>query len=147
IRTLEEQGHLKPGGQPLDPAGKVVRGRQRTVTDGPFMEAKDLVNGFLFVEARDLAQATALASGCPMLEGDGSVEVRPGRKLDLETGAAWPGASRSSGASRGAWSRRSPGSSGCTTWLWRRTSCRTPSAAPSSPGRSAACPRTRPPGS
>jgi hypothetical protein len=83
IRKLEEQGHLKPGGQPLDPAGKVVRGKQKTVTDGPYMEAKDLVNGFLFVDAKDLAQATELAAGCPMLEGDGSVEVRPVRKLSL----------------------------------------------------------------
>ena len=35
------------------------------------------VLGFLVVEARDLAQAVELASGCPMLAGGGSVEVRP----------------------------------------------------------------------
>jgi hypothetical protein len=77
IRRLEEGGHMKNPGQPLDPAGKVVRGRQRTVTDGPYVEAKDIVLGFIIVEARDAGQAVELARGCPMLEGDGSVEVRP----------------------------------------------------------------------
>ena len=47
------------------------------MTDGPYIEAKDLVLGFIIVQARDLAQATELAHGCPMLEGDGSVEIRP----------------------------------------------------------------------
>jgi hypothetical protein len=77
IRGLEANGHLKDPGQPLERAGAVVRGRQRMVTDGPYVEVKDLVAGFIVVEARDLAQAVELASGCPMLEGEGSVEVRP----------------------------------------------------------------------
>ena len=51
IRNLEAKGHLKHPGQPLDPAGKVVRGS--TVTDGPYVEAKDLVLGFIIVEARE----------------------------------------------------------------------------------------------
>ena len=79
---LEAGGHLKDRGQPLDRAGKVVRGKQRTVTDGPYVEAKDLVAGFIVVEARDLQQAVDLAAGCPMFEGGGSVEVRP--VLDLK---------------------------------------------------------------
>lgn len=82
MRDLEAKGHLKNPGQPLQPGGKVVRGKQRTVTDGPFIEVKDLVAGFIIVEARDLAQATELAAGCPMLEGEGSVEVRPVGTID-----------------------------------------------------------------
>lgn len=77
IRDLETKGHLKNRGQPLDRTGKVVRGRKKLVTDGPYVEAKDLVLGFIVVQARDIAQATELATGCPMLEGDGSVEIRP----------------------------------------------------------------------
>ena len=77
IRELESKGHLKNRGQPLDRTGKVVRGRKKLVTDGPYVEAKDMVLGFIIIEARDLAQATKLAAGCPMLEGDGSVEIRP----------------------------------------------------------------------
>lgn len=83
IRDLETKGHLKNPGQPLERTGKVVRGSSKVVTDGPFVESKDMVLGFMVVEARDIEQAVALANGCPMLAGDGSVEVRPVRKLDF----------------------------------------------------------------
>jgi hypothetical protein len=77
MRELETKGHLKERGQPLERTGKVVRRQGQMVTDGPYAEAKDLVAGFIVVEARDLAQAAELAAGCPILEGDGAVEVRP----------------------------------------------------------------------
>ena len=77
MRDLEATGHLKNRGQPLERTGKVVRGTQKLVTDGPFTEAKDLVAGFIVVEARDLDEAIELSKGCPMLVGNGSVEVRP----------------------------------------------------------------------
>jgi hypothetical protein len=75
IRRLEAQGHLERRGQPLDPAGKVVR--SGTVTDGPYAESKDLVLGFLVVQARDLDEAAQLALDCPIAREGGSVEVRP----------------------------------------------------------------------
>lgn len=81
IRELETTGHLKNPGQPLAPHGSVVRGRTKAVTDGPFAEAKDMVLGFIVVNARDLAEAVELSKGCPMLEGGGSVEVRPVGRL------------------------------------------------------------------
>ena len=84
IRDLESRGHLKERGQPIGPGGAVVRGPQRTVTDGPFVEAKDMVLGFIIVEARDLAQAIELSRGCPMLDGGGSVEVRPVESATLK---------------------------------------------------------------
>ena len=59
------------------PDGKLTR------TDGPFTEAKDLVGGFTLVEARDIDQAVELSRGCPILEGGGSVEVRPVMKMDM----------------------------------------------------------------
>ena len=77
MRELEQDGHLKSPGQPLELAGKVVGGKQRAVTDGPFVEVKDLVAGFTLIEARDLDEAVRLSVGCPILEGGGSVEVRP----------------------------------------------------------------------
>jgi hypothetical protein len=77
IRELDATGHLKNRGQPLAPEGRVVRGAARAVIDGPYVEAKDMVLGFITVEARDADEAVALARGCPMLQGDGSVEVRP----------------------------------------------------------------------
>ena len=83
MRELDAKGHLKDRGQPLERTGKVVRGQQKTVTDGPFTEAKDLVGGFTLVEANDIDQAVELSRGCPILEGGGSVEVRPVMKMDL----------------------------------------------------------------
>ena len=77
IRDLQANGHLKNPGQPLKTSGKVVRGKDKVVTDGPFVEAKDLVLGFIVVEAHDLTQAVGLASACPIVAGGGSVEVRP----------------------------------------------------------------------
>jgi hypothetical protein len=64
--------------QPLShpPAGKTVRGRDKVVTDGPYAESKDLVSGIVVIEAASLDEATALARGCPILDYDGSVEVR-----------------------------------------------------------------------
>jgi hypothetical protein len=77
IRGLEANGHLKNPGQPLDAKGTVIRGPRRTITDGPYVEVKDMVAGFIVVEAKDMAEAVELAGGCPMLYGEGSVEVRP----------------------------------------------------------------------
>ena len=77
MRDLEAKGHLKERGQPLDRAGKVVRGKNRMISDGPYVEVKDLVAGYIVVSAKDLAEAAKLSESCPILEGDGSVEIRP----------------------------------------------------------------------
>jgi hypothetical protein len=61
IQELQAKGQLKNPGIPLERTGKTVRGKQLTVTDGPFAEA-DIVIGFIVVEARDLG---------------GGVEIRP----------------------------------------------------------------------
>jgi len=44
------------------------------VTDGPFIESKEVVGGFAVVEAADLDEAIEIAKGWP---GGGPVEVRP----------------------------------------------------------------------
>ena len=77
FRDLEAKGHLKNPGQPLETTGRVVRGKNAVVTDGPYVEAKDLVLGFAIIEARDIAQAVELASRCPMVIGGAIVEIRP----------------------------------------------------------------------
>jgi hypothetical protein len=77
LQGLAEQGHLKDRGQPLERGGKIVSGKQKIVTDGPFAEAKDLVGGFTVVVAGDLQQAAELSKGCPIFDAGGFVEVRP----------------------------------------------------------------------
>jgi hypothetical protein len=81
LSGLADQGHLKDRGQPLEREGKIVRGKQKIVTDGPFAESKDLVGGFTVVEARDLDQAAELSKGCPIFDAGGFVEVRPVLKM------------------------------------------------------------------
>ncbi len=78
---IRAKGHLKDVGIPLNRTGRVVRGRKRGVTDGPYTETKEVVGGFSIIEARDFAHAVEIASGCPILEGGGSVEVRPVKAL------------------------------------------------------------------
>ena len=78
MKELGEKGHIKDQGHPLERVGRLVKGRQKTVTDGPFAEAKDAVGGYTLIQARDLDQAVELSKGCPIFEGeDGTVEVRP----------------------------------------------------------------------
>lgn len=74
---LRATGHLKDGGHPLQDVRRLVSGKQRLVSDGPFVEAKDLVNGYIIVQANDLEHAVELAKGCPTLDREGSVEIRP----------------------------------------------------------------------
>lgn len=83
FQELSQKGHIKDRGLPLERAGKLVKGKQKAVTDGPFAEAKDVVGGFTLIEARDLDQAVELSKGCPIFEVDGGVEVRPVMKINM----------------------------------------------------------------
>ncbi|HLH87787.1 MAG TPA: YciI family protein [Xanthobacteraceae bacterium] len=84
---LRATGRLKDRGHPLEDGRKIVGGKQRVVTDGPFIEVKDLVNGYIVIEADDIDAATELAKGCPTLDAGGSVEVRPVRPHGTRDGA------------------------------------------------------------
>jgi hypothetical protein len=81
FEELGSKGHIKDPGQPLEPTGKLVKGKQKSVTDGPFAEAKDLVGGYTIVEATDIAEAAEISKGCPIFDRDGFVEVRPVMKM------------------------------------------------------------------
>jgi hypothetical protein len=55
--------------------GSVVT--SETATDGPFVEAKEIVGGFMIVSAENLAEAIEIARECPGVVMPGSsVEVR-----------------------------------------------------------------------
>jgi hypothetical protein len=83
FKELDANGHLKDRGQPLETGGKVVKGAQKSVVDGPYTEAKDVIGGFTIVEAKDIDQAVVLSRGCPVLDHGGSVEVRPVMRMDM----------------------------------------------------------------
>lgn len=70
------------GAQPLDGSGRQVSGTGKAVTDGPFMEGKEMVVGYLMCKAASYEEAVALSKGCPILEfPSGKVEVREIQQL------------------------------------------------------------------
>ena len=91
-RHLEFNNRLRKSGnwieaEALQPAStsKQVRVRKGkpSVTDGPFAESKELVAGFYLIEARDISEATRIASEIPSAS-IGTIEVWPTRKLVVE---------------------------------------------------------------
>lgn len=55
-----------------------VDGANRTVIDGPFAEARELVAGFSIWEVRDMDEAVAWAKRCPNpMPGPSEIEIRP----------------------------------------------------------------------
>lgn len=81
LKDLSDKGHVKSFGEPLQPDGKVVKGSKKTIIDGPYAEAKDVVGGYSVIVAKNIEQAVELSMGCPIFEDGGSVEVRPIRQL------------------------------------------------------------------
>lgn len=47
------------------------------VTDGPYTEVKEFINGYIVVKTQSVEEAVEIAKACPMLFGGGKVEVRP----------------------------------------------------------------------
>jgi hypothetical protein len=63
------------GGDGLLPTGKVLRAGG-VVTDGPFVEAKEVVGGYTVVEAEDYEGALRIARECPIAKFGGTIEIR-----------------------------------------------------------------------
>jgi hypothetical protein len=66
-RIADMGGRLKPGGKVVSASG---------VTDGPFIEAKEIIGGYMVVEAESYEQALEVAR-----EGPGM--VRPGSSIEI----------------------------------------------------------------
>lgn len=63
-----ENGHIKDRGESQEWAGKPVQGRQKTVTDEPFVKAKHIIRGSLWLRPGDLEQAVELFKRCPIFQ-------------------------------------------------------------------------------
>ncbi len=69
-------------GEGLQPSSKGARvrfsGGRRTVTDGPFTEAKDLIAGFWLIRASSKEEAVewAMRCPCPHESGEAEIEIR-----------------------------------------------------------------------
>jgi hypothetical protein len=65
------------GGQPLLNEGKVLKGSSKKLTDGPFIEGKEVVGGYVLIKAISMEDAIKISEGCPNLEAEsGTVEIR-----------------------------------------------------------------------
>lgn len=79
IEELTRDGKYLVGDQlqPVETANSVrVRDNKPVITDGPFAETREQLGGFFLVEAKDMAEANAIAARIPSAL-TGTIEVRP----------------------------------------------------------------------
>jgi hypothetical protein len=79
--SLGAKGKLA-GGEKLTAGGvRLVKSKdgKPVVTDGPYVELKDVVGGYFVIEARDQVEAEAIAKDCPHVAISASnwIEIRP----------------------------------------------------------------------
>jgi hypothetical protein len=78
--ALNETPGLTPGlplGLPQDAKTVRVDNGANLVGDGPYVDTKGAVGGYLVLEADDLAAAIEVASRIPAARHGGAIEVRP----------------------------------------------------------------------
>ena len=71
-----QQDGIVVSGEALHAPAKRVSGTERTVTDGPFAEGKELVGGFYVIKANSMEDAIKESHNYPDFDLDGTVEVR-----------------------------------------------------------------------
>jgi hypothetical protein len=76
FRRLTEEGKAVAG-NPLEREGKIVSGKDRIVSDGPFAESKEAIGGYFLLDVATMDEALAIATECPGLPYGIRVEVRP----------------------------------------------------------------------
>jgi hypothetical protein len=78
--TLNQTPGVTPGVQMQGPETATtvrVQDGKTLTTDGPFVETKEALGGYLFFEADDLDAAIELAAVIPAASMGGAIEVRP----------------------------------------------------------------------
>ncbi|GAB3840212.1 YciI family protein [Micromonospora andamanensis] len=75
-------GKIADGGAELEPrtTAKTVRAGgngQPVITDGPYLELKEIIGGIVILECDDLDEATRVAATWPLGAGMSAVEIRP----------------------------------------------------------------------
>jgi hypothetical protein len=69
------EGWLLDAGDALLPETRHVD-HNLVVTDGPFVEAKEIVGGYSVIKAASFEEAVTLAKTCPNVLEGGSIEIR-----------------------------------------------------------------------
>ena len=81
---LLQSGHLIAANPVQGPESATivrVRNGKVSMTDGPYVETKEHLGGFMVIEAKDLNEALAIAGKTPVARF-GSIEVRPTWELE-----------------------------------------------------------------
>jgi hypothetical protein len=73
--SLAAQDKLVSSGNRLSSEVRVVK-PDKTITNGPFVELKEAVGGYIMVRANSIDEAAELSKDCPILQRGGKVEVR-----------------------------------------------------------------------
>lgn len=74
--SIAARNKLVSSGNRLSNEGKVVK-PGAIVTNGPYVEIKELIGGYIMIKAESLEEAADISKGCPILMVGGNVEVRP----------------------------------------------------------------------
>ena len=78
--AITQTSGVTPGVQMEEPETATtvrVQDGRTLATDGPFVEMKEALGGYLFYEADDLDQAIELAARIPAARLGGAIEIRP----------------------------------------------------------------------
>ena len=78
---LAKEGRLVAS-EALQTSGKVLA-PDNSITDGPYVESKELIGGFTLIKAESIEKAIDLAKGCPLHAGGEKIEVREVMKFEL----------------------------------------------------------------
>ncbi|MCW7494420.1 YciI family protein [Leptospira sp. 2 VSF19] len=83
VNSIVEKKKFKSG-TALSTEGRVIQS-DHLITDGPYVETKESLAGFIIIIANDFDDAANIAKDCPILMGPGnSVEVRKIVGIHLE---------------------------------------------------------------
>jgi hypothetical protein len=77
MAQMQSRGQMKGAGRLEDEGRRLSRKQGQIVVDGPYVESKETVGGYFLISAPDLAQALEIGKLCPILDNEGTVEVRP----------------------------------------------------------------------
>ncbi len=75
-KKLTEAGKLKFGDKLSRKEAKIVGDFGNSITDGPFIESKEVVGGYIIIEAENMNEAIEISKGCPVYNINGLVEIR-----------------------------------------------------------------------
>ena len=61
---------------PIEPLGRFITA-SGIKSDGPFIESKEALSGYVLIKADSIEEATEFGGKCPVIKSGGAIEVRP----------------------------------------------------------------------